>query len=390
MTVPKSKRCLTAALALLLLGSAAAADGHLMIVGNDEKVVFTRKGLTWIEPGRDSLSVVDIGTDPANPRITATLKLDNSVIGPPCNLAIAPNGKLALVADSTRHMQEDATWKELPNNKLHVLDLSGTGPTLIKTLELGAQPSGLDINRAGTMALVTNRKGHTVSVLSIEGMKVNLVDTIDMGDEVTAVGIRPNSTMAVVAKRAASTVALLKIDGLKVTYDGVDIPVGINPYQVQVTPDGKLALSANVGTTTDGHADTISVIDLEADPPRVIDHVAVGDTPEGLAVSPDGRYAATAMIRGSVPHLAGQWFAHRNGTAVLLEIKGKRLRKVAEVEVGALPEGLVFSPDSAYLYVGNYIDRNISILKIESNRLLDTGRQLKMPGQPGSMRASYP
>ena len=89
-------------------------------------------------------------------------------------------------------------------------------------------------------------------------------------------------------------------------------------------------------------------------------------------------------------YLSCEWFAHRNGTAVLLEIRNKRLRKVAEVEVRALPEGLVFSPDNTHLYVGNYIDRDISILKIEANRLIDTGRRLTLPGQPGSMRACYP
>ena len=33
------------------------------------------------------------------------------------------------------------------------------------------------------------------------------------------------------------------------------------------------------------------VIDLEANPPRVIDHVSVGDAPEGLAISPKGDFA---------------------------------------------------------------------------------------------------
>jgi DNA-binding beta-propeller fold protein YncE len=30
--------------------------------------------------------------------------------------------------------------------------------------------------------------------------------------------------------------------------------------------------------------------------------------------------------------------------------------KVGELEVGRLPEGIVFSPDGKYLYVGNFIE----------------------------------
>jgi YVTN family beta-propeller protein len=74
-----------------------------------------------------------------------------------------------------------------------------------------------------------------------------------------------------------------------------DINVGILPYNVAVAPKG-ISLVANSGVTggNDGNADTVSVIDLTARPPHVIDNVSVGDGPEGLAISPDGRLAAVA------------------------------------------------------------------------------------------------
>ena len=49
------------------------------------------------------------------------------------------------------------------------------------------------------------------------------------------------------AKAAANKVALLTIDGDKVTYDKRDLPTGIFPYNVAVTPDGKLALTVDNG-----------------------------------------------------------------------------------------------------------------------------------------------
>jgi hypothetical protein len=42
-------------------------------------------------------------------------------------------------------------------------------------------------------------------------------------------------------------VALLTIDGDKVTYDKRDLPTGLFPYNVVVSPDGKIAMTADNG-----------------------------------------------------------------------------------------------------------------------------------------------
>src|SRR5262249_6575370 len=73
---------------------------------------------------------------------------------------------------------------------------------------------------------------------------------------------------------------------------------GLNPLNVQITPDGKLAIVNNIGGGQDGQVDTVGIIDLEVNPPRVVDQVVVGDGPEGLAISPPGdtppQYSSTA------------------------------------------------------------------------------------------------
>jgi DNA-binding beta-propeller fold protein YncE len=165
------------------------------------------------------------------------------------------------------------------------------------------------------------------------------------------------------------------------------MPVGLWPYNNNVTPNGKLAITADNGNSgrSDGHIDTVSVIDLEANPPRVIDRVIVGDAPEGLAISPTGEIAVAMLLNGNeAPKNA--WFYHRNGLVAVLKIDGKKVTKVGEVEVRGLPEGAVFSPDGRYLYVGNFIDSDVSILKVEGAKVTDTGKRLQLPGHPASMR----
>jgi len=374
------------ALLVLVLPFPLAANAQLMIIGNDEKVTYDAGKQSFLGPGKDTVSIVDIST-PESPRIITNLPLTNSLFGPPTNLAITPDMRLAIVAKSVDHVPDGAGWKVVPDNKLYVIDLTTSPPSHIATVEVGKQPSGLDINRVGNLALVANRADNSISVLSIQGKDVKLVDTVPMGEQVAAVAFTPDGKRALAVKFPGHKVALLEVDGQKVTYTKYDMNVGLWPYNIGVTPNGKLAIAANNGNSgaADGQVDTVSIIDLEANPPRVIDHVVVGDGPEGFVISPTGKIAVALLLRGSNADKTS-WFYNRNGSVVVLKIKGKKVKKVGEVEVRGLPEGAVFSPDGKYLYVGNFLDSDVSILRVDGTKVTDTGKRLQLPGHPASMR----
>jgi DNA-binding beta-propeller fold protein YncE len=374
----------------LISGAFSPAFGQMLIVGNDEKQGWDENAKpVFREPGKDTLTVVDI-SKPEAPRIAATIPLVNSVVGPPTNLAIAPAGDIALVANSLEPMVQGWGHRLEPDNKVFLVDLKANPPSVIGTVTVGKQPSGLAINSKGDLALVANRADGTISVLSIRGKDVLVVDTVTVGapaDQVSAVAITPDGKHALAAKAAANKVALLSIDGQKVSYDKRDLPTGIFPYNVAVTPDGKLALTVDNGNAggSDGNAKTVSVIDLEANPARVIDHVTVGDSPEGLAISPKGNFAVSVEARGSnMPKTAS--FYHPGGAVTALKIDGKKVTNVGEVNVGALPEAVAFSPDGQYVYVGNFIDGDLWVLRVEDGNLTDTTQRIKLPGHPASMR----
>src|SRR6266478_2672273 len=260
---------------LLVLATALAACpppalADLMVIGNDEKVVFDAEGnRTFVAPGKDTISIVDI-TDREAPKILVSFPLMNSIFGPPTNLAITPDERLAIVANSVDWVQDGANWKPAPDNKLYVFDLKASPPKQIATVEVGKQPSGLAINRAGDLALITNRADNSISVLAIQGKEVKLIDTVAMGEMVAAVAIAPDGRRAFAVKFPGHKVAMLEINGQKVTYTKYDMPAGLWPYNIDITPNGKLALTADNGNAgaSDGHVDTVSVIDLEANPPR--------------------------------------------------------------------------------------------------------------------------
>jgi DNA-binding beta-propeller fold protein YncE len=266
-----------------------------------------------------------------------------------------------------------------PDNKVYVIDLKASPPKLARTLSVGKQPSGLSFSPSGDLALVANFADKSVTVLAVKGIEVKVIATIDMGDTVSHVTFTPDGKHALATKFSAHKVALLDVNGEQITYSKLDLPTGLWPFNLAVAPSGKIALSADSGDSrgSDGSVDTVSVIDLEATPPRIIDRVVVGDGPEGLAISPRGDVAVAAIPAGS--NMRNAYFYHRNGRLAVLGIDGKKVTYVGDIEVGAMPEAVAFSPDGKYLFVGNYLDQDISILKVDGTSRYRQAVQVARP-----------
>jgi DNA-binding beta-propeller fold protein YncE len=379
--------------AAILLGSSSLNLAHaspFMIVGIDEKVTWDDEGKTILaSPGKDQVLIVDLA-NPESPKIVATLPLENSVVGPPVNVDIDPSSSVALVADSVDVVKDGDALKQVPDNKIFVIDLKANPPKLAATVSGGKQPSGLNFSPSGKMALVANRGDNSVSVLSVNGTDVKVTDTITFPDSVAHVMFTPDGKHALAVRFPAHKVSVLDVNGDKVNYNKVDLPTGQWPYNVVVTPNGKIALTSDNGNSgaSDGSVDTTSVIDLEANPPRIIDRVVVGDGPEGLAMSPKGDLAVAAILRGSNSSKKA-FFYNKNGSLSILKIDGKKVTKTQDIEVGGLPEAVVFTPDGKYILAGNYVDQDFSILKVNGTKVTDTGKHFKVPGHPASARMGH-
>jgi DNA-binding beta-propeller fold protein YncE len=378
--------------AAILLCSASfnlALAKPFMIVGTDEKSWWDDDGKPVLSlPGKDQVLIVDLA-NPESPKIVAALPLKNSIVGPPVNADIDPTGSVALVADSVDVVKDGEALKQVPDNKVYVIDLKASPPKLAGTITVGKQPSGLHISPSGKMALVANRGDNSISVLSLNGTDVKLTDTVTLPDSVAHVLFTPDGKRALAVRFPAHKVSVLDIAGDKVTYSKVDLPTGQWPYNVVVTPNGKIALTSDNGGagSSDGNVDTTSVIDLEANPPRIIDRVVVGDGPEGLAMSPKGNLAVAAILRGS--NMKNAFFHQNNGSLSVLKIDGKKVTKTQDIEVGGLPEAVLFTPDGKYILAGNFMTQDFSILKVNGTKVTDTGKRFKVPGHPASARMGH-
>ena len=365
----------------------AIAGPNDILIGLDQKVTYGPDGAVNGAPGKDEVLVMDV-TNPAKPTIRARLPLMNSMLGPPTNLQITPDGKFGLVANSVVNTPDVNGYKVSPDDRLFVIDLAAQPPKLVDTVTVGKQPSGMAISKKGDLVLIANRNGKSVSVLSIAGGKVSMVGDVGFEQEAAAVAISPDGKRAFVCLNLANRIAVLNIDGQKVTYDKtMDIPVAFNPYNIDVTPNGKFVLAATTGAGKN-NGDAMVVIEAGGPHPHVVDLMTPGTAPEGFAISPDGKWVAAALLLGTGAKQS-DWFKTKNGELVLMSLDSATgmLTVRSRVKVGGLPEGVAFSPKSDYLYVGNYFDSDLQIFKISGERLNQIGPNMKLGGQPASMRA---
>ena len=71
----------------LLTATPALASVHDILIGLDQKVAYDANGQQNAAPGNDSVLIMDV-SNPARPKIRASLPLMNSLLGPPTNLQI--------------------------------------------------------------------------------------------------------------------------------------------------------------------------------------------------------------------------------------------------------------------------------------------------------------
>jgi DNA-binding beta-propeller fold protein YncE len=370
---------------LAVLIAIPTASAQLAVSANDNKVVLVNGVSTVVQnPPPDTVAIIDVQQFP--PKILAEIDVPASVVGPPLSIAITPDESLALVTSAMKINPDDPT-KQLPDNRLSVIDLRASPPTLIATLETGKGPAGLSINRQGSLALVANRAEGTVSVFGIKGKDITGLGTVKLGDEKTGVShvaIAPDGKTAIVTRDGDSLISVLSIDDTKVEYTKRDMSAGQRPYGAAISADGSTAVVANIGRGS-GDADTISIIDLRAMPPRVVETVTVGQTPEGIMLSPDGKLCAVVVMNGSNKPTDSPFFAD-HGKLVLLRLDNKKLIRLAEAPIGHWSQGIAFTPDGRYILVQNMVEKDIMVFKVAGDKLENTGQRLKVKGGPAAIR----
>lgn len=362
------------------------AWAEIAVTGNDGKRTLVGGVNTVVQnPKPDTLSIIDLSGP--QPRLVAEVEAPHSVVGPPNSVAVSVDERMALATSAEKLDPADAT-KTIPDNRLSVVDLSASPPRVTQTLEVGLGPSGVSINRAGTLALVANRMAGTVSVLRIQGGQVSVAGTVTIGPANTGVShaqFTPDGRYALVTRDNDSIVSVLGVQGETVTKLDRDMTAGVRPYSVSIAPEGRWAVVGNVGRSAGktNDQDTVSLIDLSSEPFHVVDTVSVGITAEGVMASPNGRDAVVVVHNGTGRPTGDP--LRGKAQVKLLRVEEGRVRVVGAADAGDWVQGMGFSRDGRTLLIGNMADRSVGVYRIEGEKITDTGQRIPVSGGPAAI-----
>jgi len=383
MRLLRSSSSLALCLACAATFAVRAAD--IIVSAQDGKFVRVEGRATYPEPApSDSLVVLDASRLPLVVKGTVE-GLEHSVQGPPQAVAVTPDGRLAVVAAPTRY--DYVAKKELFDNFLQIVDLESTPPKLLGRIDVGGHPNGLSINRDGTLLLAAAHDG-AVKVLAIEGKTLRLLDSIKVGEKrLSGIAFTHDGQAAIVALRDENGAAVLAVDGQKVTLTKERISTGVNPYAIDVSSDGRWAVIGNtgIGRTVDD-ADVVTLVDVSRRPFRAAQQISVPATPEGVAISPDGRWIAVSSMAGS-GLLATDPGRNKLGKVALYAIGNGFATKVNELPGGEAAQGVVFTQDSKTIIVQFDVERALAVYAVQEGKLVDTGERIKLAAGPVSIRS---
>lgn len=327
----------------------------------------------------DVLSVIRLDRPLAEAR-PGTVGVSNSVIGPPAALAVTPDGHYAIVAETRGPHPDhapDAMLRDLPAGRvITVIDIENPdSPTVVQRLVGADDPLSVSVRGDGKLIAVaydTTRHNEPPLVLysfadgRLVSPRTPAIPGFSPGDALkNAAFDDPAQALGLVyAKRPRLSFVRLHETADDITLGpwGNDVPLGPSPFEVRFSPDGRFALVNDMdvpesGSDVRGSVTSIAVAQDTAPDgtPRhaVVSKARTGVLPEGLTVSPDGRWAATTNLERSAYRLDDPrqgFFA--SVTLLRLDPRTGQLTRVDDFPFnGVIPEGVVFDDTSRHLAV---------------------------------------
>ena len=265
---------------------------------------------------------------------------------------------VTLLLTSAAPMASAAPFAYMANqgsSSVSVVDAANPAqPHVVATLPVGALPSDVAVNPAGTRAYVVNYIDESLSVIDTATLRV--VDTIAaVGTLPNAVAVHPNGTRVYVANGIG-------------TISVVDTTVQPHTVIEQITGFGNLmGIAINAAGTrlyvTDANAPhtggdgSVFSIDLTGASGPV--RFPVGNAPMGIAVNSSG---TRVYAVGSDPI---------NETGLLWVINTENNILEATVGVGDGPVGVAVNPAGTLVYVTSAGDHTVSVVYARLNRVVE-------------------
>ncbi|HXG65274.1 MAG TPA: beta-propeller fold lactonase family protein [Blastocatellia bacterium] len=212
---------------------------------------------------------------------------------------------------------------------------------VVARVPTGDAPHEVATSADGRYAFVANygtgpNPGNTLSVIDIAARKE--VRRVDLGALLRPHGITERGGKIYFTAEGSAAVA--RYDPAAGRVDWIIGTGQIATHMLVVTPDAKKIYTANIGS------DTVTVIQPGAVAGTAkIAQIAVGQGPEGIDLSPDGREL---------------WVAHRNdGKLSIIDTATDKIKEV--ITAGRFPIRVKFTPDGRRVLVSNAQGNEVAV-----------------------------
>ncbi len=374
---------LTSVLTSALVMTPATAFADLAISGQDGKQVRAGDGLPMV-PTPDSVATIEFSSSKA-PRVIGMIQVCSTQMGPPSALAVAPDYSFVL---ATCPQKFGADNKLTATNTVAVIGLDDpTKPKLLETVESGMGATGIYMNKKATLALVTGVGDDTITLFTIKdrhltrGGQVKLEAKAEPRD----VLIAPDGKTAYALRFGDGKVTKLAIQGDQLSRVA-DFEVGTQPDGGSISADGRYLFVNDFGGTpsTPKGKGATAVIDTRTG--KITDAVEVGALPEDVVQSPDGKYAAVVVGNGSATVPNAPNYNQVFGKLVIFRRDGGKLTHVTDGQLGHACQGVVWSEDGKRLLVQCSVERDIRVYDFDGKALIERPEAaIKMVSRPGVM-----
>ena len=321
--------------------------------------------------GEDALAVIRLDRPVASLR-AATVPATNAVTGPPTSVAVTPDGRFAIVVETQGPRpagRPDAVLKQLPpGRKITVVDLADPDhPKAVQQIEAFERPVSVSVNKDGTLVAVLfaphGKQGEPpIAIYPFAAGRLGPTRTPALpgyvpGEELTDAEWMPTRDVLGIVTMTHPRLSMVEYAGGNLRPWGEPVDLDRSSFTVKFTADGRFALvnALFFGGEVRG---TVTSIRIDAGGGKnglpvhtLVSHAETGPGPEGLAVSPDGRWVATTNLERSAfpvgdPRL--QYFSTL--TLLRLDPATGTLESTGEYPFdGALSEAVVFDNSSRFL-----------------------------------------
>ncbi|GBQ85292.1 hypothetical protein AA13595_1623 [Gluconacetobacter johannae DSM 13595] len=357
---------------------ATAARAETVVSANDAHSILRNGVQVLPSPLKpDTLSVLEQGSNGVW-AVRSSVAVPVSVVGPPTGLELTPDGRIVLVSSATK--ADPAQGRIVPDDRISVVDLSGPKPRVIQQVQSAPGATTLRLTPDQKHVLVANGAGGVLTWFRFDGRRLSDRKIISL--PVTAgfpggLAITPDGKRALVSLWKGDKVFVLHIDGDSITVDPQPLDIKPGPWNIRLTRDGHYAVMGILGHG-EGLPGALSVLDLTASPIREIQRVVVPNAPEGLDISPDGRFVAVVSQNGSAVVPTSPLY-HDRGVVTVLALADGHLTPLAQAPGTLWPQGLVFAPDGKSILVQGVMDRMLRTLSWDGATLAIKG-DAPLPG----------